>query len=214
MHKFPIRFLISLSAASLSGSCNQYRHMQRIQTDVSCIQKFKPDFRQVIYKTSADITGKHLSGLLVIKYMPDSSTRIVFSNEMGISLFDFEFPPGNGFSVYQIVPQMDKKPVIKTLRKDFELIMFRNLDTLNSFTLTDNLLVYHAFPQTNGVNYYITDTNCRRLVKMQRASNKKPVMEAFLSGGSRGTSPDSILIRHLNFDFTISLQKITPIASR
>jgi hypothetical protein len=67
--------------------------MQKIKSDESCIQKFKPDFRQVVYRTSADVVGKHLSGLLVFKFMPDSSTRVVFSNEMGFSLFDFGFGP-------------------------------------------------------------------------------------------------------------------------
>ena len=81
----------------------------------------------------------------------------------------------NEFMVYQILPQMDKKSVIKTLRKDFELILFRNMDYSKYFTLKDSSLLYHAFPQTQGINYYITDTNCRQLVKMQRASNKKPV---------------------------------------
>jgi hypothetical protein len=146
--------------------------------------------------------------------MPDSSTRVVFSNEMGFSLFDFGFLPDNGFMVYHVIPQLDKKSLIKTLRKDFDLIMFRNMDSPNNYTLAESSLVYHAFPQTKGVNYYITDINCSQLVKMQRASKKKTIMEAFLNGGSRGISPDSVLIRHLNFNFTISLQKITPIASQ
>ncbi len=30
--------------------------------------------------------------------------------------------------VYYIVSQMDKKPVIKTLRKDFELVLMRHLN--------------------------------------------------------------------------------------
>ena len=38
-----------------------------------------------------NVVGNHLSGLLLIKKMPDSSTRMVFSNEMGLGFFDFEF---------------------------------------------------------------------------------------------------------------------------
>ncbi len=214
MRKFRIQFLIFLNIIFILNSCSQYRRLQEIKYDDTCINKFKPYFSQVIYKTSVDVIGKHLSGLLVFKYMPDSSTRVVFSNEMGLTFFDFGFPPGNGFTVYQVVAQLNKKALIKTLRKDFELVMFRNLDTLKYYTLTDSLLIYHAFPQSKGVNYYITDVNCQHLMKMQRASNKKPVMEAFFGRSSPGISPDSILIRHLNFDFTISLQKITPLAAQ
>ena len=82
-----------------------------------CLQKFKPVIERALYNTSVDVTGKHISGLLLIKTMPDSSIRIVFSNEMGFSFFDFGFFTGNGFKVYHIIPQMNKKAVIKTLRK-------------------------------------------------------------------------------------------------
>ncbi len=198
----------------LNISCSEYRHMQKIQTDDSCIEKFKPNFNLVIYKTSVDVAGKYISGLLVIKKMPDSSTRIVFTNELGFSFFDFGFQADTGFRVYQIAPAMNKKPLIITLRKDFELIMFRNMDRIAHDALTDSGLVYHGFPQSKGVNYYITDSNCSRLVKMQRASDKKPVMEAFLFGNSDGESPDSISIHHLNFNFSIRLKKISAIATQ
>ena len=214
MHKYPVRFFLFLSAVCLSVSCNQYRHMQKVQGNENCVFKFKPDFSHVVYKTSVDVVGKHLSGLLVFKYMPDSSTRVVFTSETGLGFFDFGFLPGNRFIVYQVISQMDKKAVIKTLRNDFDLIMFNNTGIQHAYDLTDSSLVYHAFPQKNGVNYYITDAECRQLIKMQRASNKKPIMEAVMNGYSPGNSPENILIRHLNFNFSISLQKIKPIASQ
>src|ERR1700722_15996567 len=93
-------FLIFLSLTCLDLSCNQFRHMQKIPSDESCIQKLKPEFNHVVYKTSVDVIGKHISGLLVVKRLPDSSTRVVFTNEMGFSYFDFGFPPDSGFKVY------------------------------------------------------------------------------------------------------------------
>jgi len=213
MRRSRILFLIFLSWGCLNFSCNQYRHMQRIPTDPLCIRKFKPVFEHAVYKTSVDVVGKYLSGLLIIKRMPDSSSRIVFTNELGFTFFDFGFGADTGFHVYQIAPAMNKKAVIITLRKDFELIMFRNMDSVKQDALTDSGLVYYAFPQSKGVNYYITDPNCGRLVKMQRASDKKPVMEAFFIGNSAGESPDSISIQHLNFNFSIGLKKISAIAT-
>jgi hypothetical protein len=209
MRLSPIRFLIFLNLATLNISCNPYRHMQKIQRDESCLLKFKPDLHHVLYKTSVDVIGKHISGILVMKIMPDSSTRIVFTNEMGFSFFDFGFPPDRGFKVYLIIPQMNKEALIRTLRKDFELLLFRNMDDSKYYALKDSGLIYHAFPQTEGVNYYITDSSCLQLVKMQRASSKKLVMEAFVYGGSPDIAPDSISIRHYNIShFSITLKKI------
>ena len=214
MHPFPIRFLIFLSLLSLNISCNQYRHLKRTPAESICIEKFKPAFRREEYKISVDVIGKHLSGVLLIKYTPDSSTRIVFTNEMGFSFFDFGFSQDNGFTVYHIVPQMNKPALIKTLRKDFELIMFRNMDSNTSYNLIDSPVIYHAYPQVKGVNYYITDEQCSRLIKMQRSSDKKPIMEALFYDNFQGKSPDSISIKHLNFKFSISLKKIMPLASQ
>jgi hypothetical protein len=213
MRRFPILFLLYISFFTVNVSCNYYRHMRKTASEQACIVKFKPDFRRAEYKTSVDVIGKHVSGILLIKYMPDSSTRIVFTNEMGLSFFDFGFEGNTGFTVYHIVPQMNKAGLIKTLRKDFALIMFKNMDQNKSYDLVDSEEVYHAFPQTKAVNYYVTNKQCNRLIKMQRASQKKPVMEAFFYNHLPGQSPDSIFIHHLNFDFSISLKKISPLAS-
>jgi hypothetical protein len=212
MRLFPIRCLIFLSTILPDLSCSQYRHMQKIQSDKDCVQKFKPDFHFTEYKTSVDVIGKHISGLLIIKEMTDSSTRIVFTNEMGFTFFDFGFISNNGFVIYQIFPQMNKPAVVNTLRKDFELLLFRNMDNNTSYSLSDSGYIYHAYPQKRGVNYYVTDNLCTKLVKMQRASNRKAKVEAFMDQNLPANSPDSISIRHLNFNFSISLKKIRLLA--
>jgi hypothetical protein len=188
-------------------SCSQYRHMKKVDSSNSCVQQFKPYFKHVVYTTSVDVIGKHISGLLMIKSSPDSGTRIVFFNQLGLIFFDFGFLPDTGFIVHQIIPKMNNKALIKTLRKDFELILFRNMDTTGYHSLSDSGLIYHAYPQLKGVNFYVTDSTCEHLVKMQRASNKKPIMETRMYGGSGEESPDSISIKHLNFNFSISLKK-------
>jgi hypothetical protein len=109
---------------------------------------------------------------------------------------------------------MNNKALINTLRKDFELLLFRNMNRLTSYALGDSNRVYHAFPQAEDINYYITDTLCQELLEMQRATPKKRLMEAFIKNDVKGNPPDSIfLIHHLKINFTISLKKITPLAS-
>ncbi|MBK7307905.1 MAG: hypothetical protein IPI88_13305 [Chitinophagaceae bacterium] len=57
------------------------------------LQKFKPAFTVALYNTTVDVMGNHFSGLLLIKKMPDSSTRMVFSNEMGLGFLILNLPP-------------------------------------------------------------------------------------------------------------------------
>jgi hypothetical protein len=184
-----------------------HKQMQSASADISQLQKFKPAFTVALYNTTVDVVGNHLSGLLLIKKMPDSSTRMVFSNEMGFSFFDFEFAADGKFKVYSITKQMNKKSVIKTLQHDFELILMNNMDPSNASVRTSNGLLYFIFPQTKGFNYYITNSTVDELVRMERASNKKTIVEAVMKNYINGI-PDTISISHKTFEFNIGLKRI------
>jgi len=203
-----MRYLLLISCLFIFSACTSlYKDLQKTTTDINCLQKFAPSFTSALYNAQIDVTGKHLSGLLIIKKMPDSSTRMVFSSETGFTFFDFEFSKEGVFKVYSIIKQMDKKPVIKTLRKDFELVLMQHLQNKTTYTLTDKTLIYVAFPQTTGFYYYVTDSLCTYLIKMERASKNKIVVEAIMQNYINGM-PDTIGISHKNFNFDIGLKKI------
>ena len=189
-------------------SCSpSYKQMQPANADVNVLQKFKPNFTVALYNTTVDVVGNHLSGLLLIKKMPDSSTRMVFSNEMGFGFFDFEFKPEGNFKVYSIMKKLNKKSVIKTLQHDFELILMNNLDNPKVSVKTKDGLTYFIYPQSKGYNYYITNQSENELVRMERVSNKKTIVEAVMKNYQNGV-PDTIGISHKTFEFNIGLKRI------
>lgn len=181
--------------------------MQSATADINLLQKFKPAFTVALYNTTVDVVGNHLSGLLLIKKMPDSTTRMVFSNEMGLSFFDFEFVDDGSFKVYSIIKKMNKKSVIKTLRHDFELILMNTLDYNKAIVKTNEGQLYFIFPQKKGYNYYITNADGTELVRMERASNKKAIVNAVMMNYNNGI-PDTIGISHKIFEFNIGLKRI------
>ena len=203
-----MRYLLLNSCLLLLLSCaGVHKNLQNETGDVNSIQKFKPAFAVALYKTEVNVTGKYLSGLLLMKQMPDSSLRIVFSNEMGFKFFDFAFLPDGSFKVFSIIKQMDKKAVITTLRKDFELVLMRGLDPTTGFIRSDSQYVFHIFPREKGFYHYITNKKGDELIRMERASKKKVVVEA-ITTKYEGGIPDSIGISHKNFNFTIGLKRI------
>jgi hypothetical protein len=202
-----IRYLLLSSYLFFVGCSPIYRQMQVATVHVSGLEKFKPAFTVALYNTQVDVVGNHLSGLLLIKKMPDSSTRMVFSNEMGFKFFDFEFAHDGNFKVYSVIKQMNKKSVLKTLRKDFELILMERLDSNNVSIRTSDGLLYYVFPQANGYNYYITDSTGNKLIRMERASKRKTIVEAIMKDYVKGI-PDTIGISHKTFNFTIGLKRI------
>jgi len=203
-----MRYLLLNSCVLLLLSCaGIHKNLQTETGDVNSIQKFKPSFTVALYKTEVNVTGKYLSGLLLMKQMPDSSLRVVFSNEMGFKFFDFAFLPDGSFKVFTITKQMDKKAVITTLRKDFELVLMRGLNPATGFIRSDSQYVYYIFPETKGFYHYITNKEGDKLVRMERSSKKKVVVEAITTNNAGGI-PDSIGISHKNFNFTIGLKRI------
>ncbi|MEO8768652.1 MAG: hypothetical protein ABI402_01150 [Ferruginibacter sp.] len=200
--------LLSSLLVVLFGCSSAYKNLQKTTGDINAINKFKPAISVVLYKAEINVIGNYLSGLLLIKKMPDSSTRMLFSNEMGFKFFDFEFAKDGSFKVYYILKKMDRKAVVKTLRKDFELVLMQNMDTSNAFIRKDeNQSRYYIFPQSKGYNYYITDSTGNELIRMERASKRKPVVTVITKNYINGL-PDTIGITHQKFDFTIGLKKI------
>ncbi|MBX3253843.1 MAG: hypothetical protein KF862_06845 [Chitinophagaceae bacterium] len=190
-----------------TAACSSpYKKMQQFTGNAGCVQSFTPVFTTALYNTQVNVAGKHLSGILIIKTMPDSSTRMVFSNEAGFKFFDFGFDD-KGFTVYYIVSQMDKRPVIKTLRKDFELLLMKHVNAASYYTIKQAGEYYYVFPDGRDHYYYVTDSVCSRLIRMERGSKKKKVMEAVMQNGKDGT-PDTIGIRHNNFSFDIGLKRL------
>ena len=139
--------------------------------------------------------------------MPDSSIRVVFTSEMGLSLFDFEFRPDGGFKVYHIIDKMNRKAVIRTLRQDFELVLMQQLNTQTAKVFRNNDRIYFAFPHEKGSMYYITDPECRELLSIEKASRRKPVVQVVMKDYVNGI-PDTIGISHTNFQFTIGLKRV------
>lgn len=199
--------LLSSSLLLLIGCSPVYKNLQPANGDIQSLQKLKPSFSVALYNTKVDVLDNHLSGLLLIKRMPDSTTRLVFSNEIGFKFFDFEFSKSGDFKVFSIIPQINRKAVIKTLRKDFELFLMERLNGVPFITRKDDHLLYYTFPKEGGFYHYITTQSSDTLVRMERSSKRKIVVRVTTQNYIKGI-PDNIGITHTNFKFTIGLKRI------
>ncbi len=203
------RYLLISLLFLICGCSSSYKHLQKTAGDVHCLDKFRPDFSNALFYTQVNVIGKHLSGLLLIKTMPDSSTRIVFSSEAGFKFFDFGFAADGAFKVYYIIDEMNKKAIVTTLRKDFEIVMMHPYSMQDGYVKRDidSAYNYYTFPQEKGFNYYITDACCNNLIRLERASKRKSVVRIHMLDYKNGV-PDSIGITHTNFNFNIGLKRL------
>jgi hypothetical protein len=136
--------------------------------------------------------------------MPDGSDRVVFTNELGVSFFDFEFSEA-GFKVIQIIDKLNIKAVINTLKQDFELLLLERWqkELLKKYSTANEF--YYAYPWDEKINYIISDSACK-LTRLERGSKKKKLVEISFQGDY--PNPDKIQIKHFNFNMEIILTKI------
>jgi hypothetical protein len=162
------RALLFFSIIILANCQSVYKSLKPVQYAHDCVQKFKPAFKVNWYNATVDVIGKHISGLLIFKTMPDSSMRVVFTNEVGVTFFDFEFKNDGSFKVHQIIEQMNKKAVTNLLRKDFELIMMRGVTNGKLKSYLQNDEVFYALPGKKETDYFITDKECASLLRIEK----------------------------------------------
>lgn len=205
------RFLIRcslFSAMVIAGCASDYKGLHALVPDQQCIQKLKPSgIATSWYTTTIDVVGRHISGLLLVKNMPDSSVRIVFTNEAGIKFLDFEFDAGDEFKVHYIISQLDKKPVIRLLRKDFSLMLGLPFKTGNWQAWQNNGQVLYGVTQKNEKYYFITDKDCASLQRIESGSKRKRMVSLTFFGND-DVQPDSIHFQHHTFAMQIKLRKL------
>ncbi len=74
------------------------------------------------YNMQLDFMKRHLSGILIIRKLPDKDIRIIASTYFGLSLFDFSFR-GDTFHINNCIEPMQKKKVLQLLETDFKNLL-------------------------------------------------------------------------------------------
>lgn len=213
-----MRYFLSVSLVLLLFACNKNAYQQKQEIQLSqplFAADLKPHFEKELYRGVVD--GKfglkkfHLSGILYLKNFADTATRVVFQSEMGATFFDFGWDKNDSFRVYSITDQMNKAALIKTLKKDFEMLLVKNMSAQPSGIYNFNKNSdenYIRFELDKGFVYYIANRE-RKLDAIENADEQRKVVVINMSPDSPfGTLPEKISIRHLLAGFTIDLKKI------
>jgi hypothetical protein len=104
--------------AEIAGQTSSYSSREQ-QT---WIPPLGTHFEKSLFRCVLDISKNHVTGLILIKKTSDSSFRIMYSNEMGMNYFDFEFIRER-FIVHYTFPSFSKTSFLKILEDDFRLLL-------------------------------------------------------------------------------------------
>ena len=208
MNRSGMRYLLCSILLTFACCASDYKYMQSINSDPACIGKLAPnEFETSWYHASVDVVGRHISGLLLIKNMADSAQRIVFTNEAGVTFFDFGFSKDGEFKVFNIIKQLDRAPIIQTLQKDFRLILGLPFRDASYVVTSRDDEVFYGVRQKSETAYFITTKDCASLRRLELGSDRKRKVTVHISGNGY-PQPDSINLVHNTFDMQIKLTRL------
>jgi hypothetical protein len=135
---------------------------------------------------------------------------VVFQNELGITYFDFSWNKNEQFSVNSIMKQMNKPALVKTLQKDFELLLLYHIPKYSNgqFHFNGDMdQSYIRYPLSKGFVYYVLDKD-NKWTGIENADDKRKVVLFDFPSTPLKQLPEQITISHLRAHFTIDLKEI------
>lgn len=134
---------------------------------------FADTFSKALYKTRLEIGKNKLSGVMFLKRTTDSTIRLVYANEIGMTYFDLELS-GTWDTIHAIFPSMDRKAFLKILLEDLRILLFRDM-TITKLELEknphDDIREYRT-KSKRGTASYFADRDSKRLLRHKSARNR------------------------------------------
>lgn len=101
-----------------------------------------------------DIYTNHVSGILIIKKISETTHRVALTSDFGNKLIDFEVSD-HDFKLNYVLPDLDKKIVINFLKNDFQQLLKRQYPVTESFENENSKYIFPK-PITKGIICFST----------------------------------------------------------
>lgn len=160
-----------------SCSYNHFKGFEKVSRENILIPAtFDTSFRKATYITDFIIAGNQLSGITIIKNMPNTNTfHIVFMSQIGLKYFDISIASEKNkdwFAVNYLMKSLDRDFIVEALKKDFALLLTSNDHKYLEF-FQDPLAGRQEIISRNGkevVSYLIEEDNLSTISSMKGKS--------------------------------------------
>jgi hypothetical protein len=127
-------------------------------------------FEKSLFRTTMDIREFHLTGYTIIKKSGDTSYRIVFANDIGMTIFDVEFLHKKFISHYIFAP-MQKKALLKIIEADLRALMFYAFTTNDATHFMDKEKQVPVLYLNPPGTYYFIDPQTFHVTEIAGGTN-------------------------------------------
>ena len=164
-------------------------------------------FEKGLYKATLDISKHHISGFIFLKRTSDSSYRILFSNQMGMSFFDFEFS-ARAFIVHSCFPSLDRKSLLGILKTDFEILLFPFRDMKKAILVgSSDSISQFKVKVPSGKWFYEVRNDSQRIIQIR--SKGKLVKKTRIIIGYQGAAISDISISNPTIGLELKMKLIS-----
>ncbi|MDQ0067131.1 hypothetical protein [Chryseobacterium lathyri] len=208
MQRLQLQSLVYSLFVLLFISCKSYK-----LTDVKPVQDSEKTVENLyfssgedyVYKCQMDIYKNHVSGILIIKKLNETTHRVAMTSDFGNKLIDFEISE-NDFKLNYVLPDLDKKIVINFLENDFRELLKKQYPVNESFE-NSNSKIYSS--KAGNKTYYLFFNKENGLLKeiVYTKNNKEKI--DFTFEAKKHIFADSLNLQHKDFKINIKLIQIT-----
>ncbi len=197
-------FALFISGCAI-GHYNQLLPLTDTAVPPAITPLFGNHFNSFLFKTNIALYNKKFSGLLITKQLEPNDYRVIFTTELGMKLFDFEFTD-TAFTLHYCVPQFKRPALISTIQKDIEIILMTKLEKriVPHWADKQNNYLIHQLNDGLYSNYYFYEKKSNRLVKIEHAKRNRKKTTFTMDNYTSGI-PASIKIQHHDVTLKIEL---------
>ncbi|RNA61279.1 hypothetical protein D1631_04645 [Chryseobacterium nematophagum] len=158
-----------------------------------------------VYKCQIDIYKHHVSGILIIKKLNDSTHRVALTSDFGNKLIDFEISQDR-FKINYILPDLNKKVIRNFFKNDFQQLLKKEYPISESFEQATTSI--YLSKSENKKYYLFLSKENHLLNKIIYTKNNKEKID-FTFDSKKHNFADSIHLQHRDFKINIKLYQIT-----
>lgn len=208
MRRFLLQSFLYSSVFLLLVSCKSYqlKDVKSVSNTEKTVENLYFSSKEDhVYKCQMDIYKNHVSGILIIKKISDTTHRVVMTSDFGNKMIDFEISE-NDFKLNYVLADLDKKMVINFLKNDFQELLRQKYPVNESFE-NDNSKIYLS--RIDKKSYYLFFNKENNLLKqiIYTKSNKEKIDFSF--DAKKHIFADSLNLQHKDFKINIKLFQIT-----
>lgn len=165
---------------------------------------FKDTTGAYLYKNKIELYGHYLSGLMMIKPLPNQNYKVAMTTEFGAKIMDFEITDGR-FKMNDVIEQMRRKRIMKLIEADMKLLFGVQQYNGTTTSLSDGkkLNAYQGKP----LNGFYTLNAEGQVVAIDGYRKNKKMVESTITEYQNGV-PKNLKVNHTDMPVQIELNLI------